>query len=225
MDKLGYLIPVFAANTIYGIYNKKNNKSKYDDEKYLNGINTENVDEITIKYNKHKKCNKLKKGEKTYGNKFSLFNFNVNNKDRRTYLRDYYREDGKTDTTINRLPKQKNNIDYKMNQIFYIVKNIYKIHNVLSSVIRIKSRTGESNGTIKKNLTELSSLLLSIKKSTPNNYHFEEHLQKYGNIIYKLTKKLIDNNYDILEYVAEADEIVAEWYHLHDVYYINSKNI
>ena len=220
MDKLGYLFPVFAAGTLYSIYNKKN---EYD-EKYLNGINTENVEEITIKYNKNKKCLKSGKEDKNYGTKFSLFNFNLNNKDRRTYLRDYYREDGNSNNSA-RLPKQKNNIDYKMNQIFYIVKNIYKIHNVLSSVIRIKSRTGESNGTIKKNLKEISALLVSIKKSVPNKYYFEEHLQKYGNIIYKLTQKLIDNNYDILEYMAEADEIIEEWYHLHDVYYINSKSL
>ena len=44
MDKLGYLIPVFAASTLYGIYNKKNKPN----DKYFNGINTENVNEITI---------------------------------------------------------------------------------------------------------------------------------------------------------------------------------
>lgn len=220
MDKLGYLFPVFAAGTLYTICNKKNES----DEKYLNGINTENIEEITIKYNKKKKCIKSNKEEKSYGTKFSLFNFNLNNKDRRTYLRDYYREDGNSDNST-RLPKQKNNIDYKMNQIFYIVKNIYKIHNVLSSVVRIKSRTGDSNETIIKNLKEISSLLLSIKKSITDNYHFDEHLQKYGNIIYKLTRRLVDNNYNILEYMATADEIIEEWYHLHDVYYINSKNL
>ena len=127
MDKLKYLVPVVAAGTLYSIYKNTDGGNKKKLKELDLNINTENIDEITIKYNKDNNCIKSKREHKNMkGTKYSLFNFDLNNTDKRTYMRDYFREDGKNDTSSTKLPKPKSNIDYKLNQIFYMVKNIYK---------------------------------------------------------------------------------------------------
>ena len=211
MDKLQYLIPLFAANSIYNMYNNKTqekNDNIIDNKlQYLIPLFAANT--VYNMYNKKKQKTDLIKDSKTDDVNEIIINLNINNK--------------QNSNRNKKIPTHKN-IDYKMNQIYYLVKKIYKIHSVLSSVIRIKNKSVNCNGTIKKNLQNISSLLINIKKSIPNKYHFKEHLYKYGNIIFKLTEKLIDKDYDVLDCLALSDKIIEDWYYLHENYYINSKN-
>lgn len=129
---------------------------------------------------------------------------------------------------INSTTKQNNNcenfsLNIKMNQIYYSLRNLNKIHQILSSAIRVQDNIYDTKIIVKQNLCDIKNSLANIKLIIKGKYYYKKYYDTYVTTFHILVKHLANNCPDNIVVIMKLDTIMEKWYRLHEIYYINSK--
>ena len=116
------------------------------------------------------------------------------------------------------------NLSIKMNQIYYRLKDMYKVHQILSSSIRVQENIHDTKVIVRKNLKDISNILCKIRVLVKGKYYYKHYFNSYIKYFQLLVQQLNDNVDNNIVVIMKLDTIIQKWFKLHDIYYIQSRS-
>ena len=114
------------------------------------------------------------------------------------------------------LKKENSELNIKMIKIYYILKELYTVHKILSASVRTQEDIYDTKMIISKNLKDIIKLLGKIRILVKGEYHHKNYFNNYVKSFKILVKQLNDNIDDNIVIIMKLDTIIQKWYELHD---------
>lgn len=119
---------------------------------------------------------------------------------------------------------EKSELNIKMIKIYYILKELYTVHKILSASVRTLEDIYDTKMIISKNLKDIIKLLGEIRILVKGKYHHKNYFNNYVKNFQILVKQLNNNIADNIVIIMKLDTIIQKWYELHEIYYIQTKS-
>jgi len=207
-----------AAKLLYNLFSANKKKYKNNDssssecscESYTSSSSSCGSSEEKINFDKKKEAKRKKKKSNTtcyYNN--CTFERQINN-------------DTKGSSGSHHV--ENFNLNIKMNQIYYRLRDLYKVHQILSSSVRIQENVHDTKMIVKKNLRDISEILCKIRTLVKGKYYYKHYFNNYVKYFQLLVQQLNDNVDDNIVVIMKLDTLIQKWYKLHEIYYIQTKS-